>query len=85
MRNGKKPSKAKPYEDTADFKARIAALRRTLFHEPELPRKRADGYYRRDKGSAPTPSEVLGGARMPKLPKPPKEVARWLRSLGVKL
>jgi len=85
-----KPSKAKAYESTADFKERIAALRKQLFKEPDLPKNGSyfkNGYYvTRGSNGTPTPSEVLGGRKMPKLEPPKdKEIAKWLRSLGVKV
>jgi hypothetical protein len=85
----KKLSKSRKHETTADFKARIAAAIRQRNGEDADPyasaQRRAPRWALRPRGSAPTPSEMLGGAKMPKLGKPPKAIADWLRSVGVKL
>jgi hypothetical protein len=69
-------SKYRPHETVAEFKARLAAMDKSKRQRPPIVKRR---------GCAPTPSEVLGGAKMPKLSKPPKEIAKWLRSIGVKV
>jgi hypothetical protein len=79
--NRKEQMKYKRQESVRDFKARLVVMlaqERGLMPKPHAA-------LLRPKGSAPTPSEVMGGAKMPKLRKPPKRVGKWLKSLGVKV
>ena len=71
-----------PVESTADFKARLAAI---LKVEARQPVKKRHAPLLRPKGSQPTPSEVLGGAELFELSKPSRKIAKWLRSLGIKV
>jgi hypothetical protein len=67
-------------ETLSDFRARIA---RMIPREPDKPKSHAA--LLRPKGSQPTPSEVRGGAKLRKLAKPPKAIAKWLKANGVKI
>jgi hypothetical protein len=71
-------SRKLPVESTGDFKARLSAMLGTT------PVKKHKALLR-PKGSQPTPSEVLGGREMFELAKPSRKVAKWLRSLGIKV
>lgn len=68
----------RPVESTGDFKARLAAMLGTK------PVKKHTALVR-PKGSQPTPAEVLGGREMFELGKPSPKIAKWLRSLGIKV
>jgi hypothetical protein len=70
-------SKRLSVESTADFKARLAAMMKAK-GEPARPRPPIV----KRKGCAPTPSEVLGGKKMPKMKVSTKT---WLKSIGVKV
>ena len=71
----------KRQETVAEFKARLSAQAKARGEQPV----KTHAALLRPKGSQPTPSEVMGGAKLRKLPKPPKDVAKWLRANGVKL
>jgi hypothetical protein len=75
--------KRPPVETTEDFRMRLA----TMLRKPgdNSPYKKVQRTLRRPKGSQPTPAEVLGGAKMQEVEKPPRAIAKWLRSLGVKV